>query len=280
MNSVDRDSLRTTVQELGTALRGKGGDLQQIIDSSGVLIDVADANIAQTIKLINDGNTVLATQVASGDHIKTWAKNLALLTDTLVTSDADLRSVIDNGSAASQQLTALITENKADIAVLLGNLLTVSELTAVRLDAVEQLLVVYPMVVMGGYTVPAKDRGTGHYDAHFGLVLGLSPAACREGYGGTDKRVPQDTTRVPANTKAGCTASSSTGTNVRGAQNKPDPSSRPVNRTGLGLLADPHTGRAGGVGGVPEFVIGTTGGQQRLLGKDGWKALMLGPVSE
>ena len=41
---------------------------------------------------------MLATQVASGDAIKTWAKNLALLSDTLVSSDANLRQVIDQGS--------------------------------------------------------------------------------------------------------------------------------------------------------------------------------------
>jgi phospholipid/cholesterol/gamma-HCH transport system substrate-binding protein len=280
VNSVDRNSLRTTVKELGDALRGKGSDLQKIIDSSGLLINDADANILQTIKLINDGNTVLATQVASGDAIKTWAKNLALLSDTLVSSDADLRSVIDNGSAATEQLTALISENRGDIAVLLGNLLTMSEMTAVRLDSVEQLLVVYPQVVMGGYIVPAKDKGTGHYDAHFGLVLGVSPAACRAGYGGTDKRVPQDTTSKPANTKAGCTAPPSSGVDVRGSQNKPTPSSRSLNRTGYGVGYDPATGVAGGSGGMPELVLGSTGGQYAMLGKDSWKALMLGPVTK
>jgi phospholipid/cholesterol/gamma-HCH transport system substrate-binding protein len=278
VNSVDKKSLKTTVQELGDALRGKGTDLQKIIDSSGALISDADANILQTIKLINDGNTVLATQVESGDAIKTWAKNLALLSDTLVSSDTNLRSVIDNGSAASQQLTGLIQENRADIAVLLGNLLTVNEITAVRLDAVEQLLVVYPAVAMGGYVVPAKDSGTGHYDAHFGLVLGFSPPACRPGYN-TDWRIPQDTTDKPANTKAGCTASPSTGTNVRGSQNKPAPSSRSANRVGYGIGYDPATGAAGGTAGMPEIVLGSTGGQQDYLGKDSWKALILGPVS-
>jgi phospholipid/cholesterol/gamma-HCH transport system substrate-binding protein len=279
VNSVDRNSLRTTVKELGDALRGKGTDLQKIIDSSGLLINDADANILQTIKLINDGNTVLATQVASGDAIRTWSKNLALLSDTLVSSDASLRSVIDNGSGASEQVTALISENRADIAVLLGNLLTVGEMTAVRLDAVEQLLVVYPAVSMGGYVVPAKDKGTGHYDAHFGLVLGFSPPACRAGYQGTDWRVPQDTTGKAANTKAACTASPSTGVDVRGSQNKPSPSSRSLNRTGYGVGYDPATGDAGGSGGMPELVLGSTGGQADLLGQDSWKALILGPVS-
>jgi phospholipid/cholesterol/gamma-HCH transport system substrate-binding protein len=280
VNSVDKESLRTTVRELGEALKGRGTDLQRIIDNSGTLIDDADANILQTIKLINDGDTVLATQVASGDAIKTWAKNLALLSDTLVSSDAEIRQVIDQGSGASEQVTALISENRADIAVLLGNLLTVSELTAVRLDAVEQLLVVYPAVSMGGYVVPAKDKNTGHYDAHFGLVLGVDPPACRAGYGGTDWRVPQDTTNKAANSKAGCTAKPSTGVNVRGAQNKPGPSSREdLNRTGYGVGYDPATGAAGGSGGMPEMILGSTGGQADLLGSDSWKALILGPVT-
>jgi phospholipid/cholesterol/gamma-HCH transport system substrate-binding protein len=279
VNSVNQDSLRTTVKELGAALKGRGTDLQKIIDSSGQLIDDADANILQTIKLINDGDTVLATQVASGDAIKTWAKNLALLSDTLVSSDTNLRKVIDQGSAASTQITGLIQDNRADIAVLLGNLLTVSQLTAVRLDAVEQLLVVYPAVSMGGYVVAAKDPGSGHYDAHFGLVLGFSPPACRPGYL-KDWRVPQDTTDVKAATKAGCTASPTTGTNVRGAQNKPSPSSRPDrNRVGTGVGYDPATGEAGGTAGSPDLILGSTGGQQDLLGSDSWKALILGPVT-
>ncbi|MEU4190932.1 MlaD family protein [Kribbella sp. NPDC026611] len=280
VNSVDKDSLRTTVRELGAALKGKGTDLQKIIDSSGKLIDDADANVLQTIKLINDGDTVLATQVASGDAIKTWAKNLALLSDTLVSSDTNLRQVIDQGSLASTQLTGLIQDNRADIAVLLGNLLTMSQLTAVRLDAVEQLLVVYPAVSMGGYVVPAKDPGTGHYDAHFGLVLGISPPACRPGYGGTNKRVPQDTSNTKANVNASCTASPSTGINVRGSQNKPTPTSRAdLNRTGYGIGYDPATGQAGGSGGMPSMILGSTGGQQELLGSDSWKALILGPVT-
>ena len=278
VNSVDKTSLKTTVKELGDALRGRGSDLQKIIDSSGLLINDADANILQTIKLINDGNTALATQVASGDAIKTWAKNLALLSDTLVSSDANLRTVIDQGSGASEQLTALISENRGDIAVLLGNLLTTSEMTAVRLDAVEQLLVVYPAVAMGGYVVPGKSAD-GHYDAHFGLVLGFSPPACRAGYGGTTWRVPQDTTSKAANTKAGCTASAGSGIDVRGSQNKPSPSSRNLNRTGYGVAYDPATGAAGGTGGMPDLILGSTGGQADLLGADSWKALILGPVS-
>ena len=36
---------------------------------------------------------------------------------------------------------------------------------------------------------------------------------------------------------------------------------------------------AGGTGGMPDIVLGSTGGQQELLGSDSWKALILGPVT-
>ena len=137
---------------------------------------------------------------------------------------------------------------------------------------------VYPAVAMGGYVVPARDPGTGHYDAHFGLVLGFSPPACRAGYNGTDRRVPQDTTNKPANTKAGCTASPGSGVNVRGSQNKPTPSSRSDANRMATASGRPHRS-AGGTGGMPELVLGSTGGQEELLGKDSWKTLILGPVS-
>jgi phospholipid/cholesterol/gamma-HCH transport system substrate-binding protein len=91
--------------------------------------------------------------------------------------------------------------------------------------------------------------------------------------------VPQDTTSKAANTKAACTASAGSGIDVRGAQNKPSPSSRNLNRTGYGVASDPATGAAGGTGGMPDLILGSTGGQADLLGADSWKALILGPVS-
>jgi phospholipid/cholesterol/gamma-HCH transport system substrate-binding protein len=280
VNSVDRDDLRTTVRELGTGLRGKGRDLQAILDNSAVLIQAADANINQTIKLITDSRTVLNTQIASSNHIRQWAKNTALLTDTLVKNDANVRKLIDNGDDAALQVNALLTENKSDVAVLLSNLITVNEVAAVRMPALEMLLLTYPIVSMGGYIQPQVDKGTGHYDAGFGLILGFSPSACHQGYQGTTKRVPQDTENTPLNTKAGCTESAANGVNVRGAQNVPRPGgSNGVNRTAL-TSYNPADRTVDGGNGVPDLVLGSTGGQHRVMGKDSWQWLLLGPLSK
>ena len=108
-----------------------------------------------------------------------------------------------------------------------------------RLDGVEQLLVTYPDNLAGGYTVVPGD-GT----SHFGLVLNAAdPPVCTQGYGGTDKRTPQDTSDVPANTDARCTLPRGSASSVRGAQNAPAPSGRSA-RTVPGGTNPDETGRA------------------------------------
>lgn len=280
VNSVGRDDLRTTVKELGKGLRGTGRDLQSILDNSAVLIKAADDNINETIKLITDSKTVLDTQVAGADHIRQWARNTALLTRTLVTSDADIRKLIDSGDAAALQVNALLTENKSDVAVLLSNLITTNEVAAVRMANLEMLFLVYPIVSMGGYVLSSKDKGTGRYDARFGFVLGTFPNPCTKGYEKTGVRPPQETADKPLNTTAQCKASSSSGVNVRGAQNAPRGGSGTVNRPALVTSYDPATGAIDAGNGVPEILLGSTGGQERLMGKDSWQWLMLGPLTK
>ena len=281
VESVGKDDLRTTVRELGTGLRGTGRDLQAILDNSAVLIRAADANVEQTIKLITDSKTVLGGQIAGAGHIREWAKNTALLTDTLVDSDADLRKLIDQGDSAAQQVSALLTENKSDVAVLLSNLITTIEVDAVRMPNLEMLFLIYPVVSMGGYVLQSKDAGTHKYDARFGMVLGLFPSTCHNGYQDTNKRMPQETSNVPLNTNARCTTSASTGTNVRGAQNVPrSGDGGGMNRTTVLTSYDPATRTIDGGPGVPEIQIGSTGGQQRVMGKDSWQWLMLGPLAK
>ena len=57
-----------------------------------------------------------------------------------------------------------------------------------HLDGIEQILVLYPYVVEGGFTVVSKSPDTGLYDAHFGMILQQDPHVCNEGYEGTNQR--------------------------------------------------------------------------------------------
>ena len=104
--------------------------------------------------------------------------------------------MIDNGSATASELRRFLDDNKVDLAELINELVTTGEVVVKHLAGVEQLLVVYPYVVEGGFTVVARSPDTGLYDAHFGMILTTNPEVCHAGYESTDRRPPQDALHV------------------------------------------------------------------------------------
>jgi phospholipid/cholesterol/gamma-HCH transport system substrate-binding protein len=272
VNSVDKNDLRTVIDELGTAFEGTGPELGQIIDTSNSFIETAYANLGVTKDLIKNSRVALQTQLDSESSIKSFAHDLHLFSDTLVTSDKDLRTVIDKGSIAARDVRSLIEDNQDALAELINNLITTGEITSARVAGIRQVLVLYPYVVEGGYTVVAKDPSTGLYDAHFGLVLTQDPPVCHAGYG-TKQRDPNDLSEVPMNENARCTEAQAK-SNARGAQNAPA-----YNRTPVVAKYDPRTGKLVATSSVPQDNVHEVGGQQELLGKDSWKWLLLGPLA-
>lgn len=217
VRSVDQRHLQTVIDELGQAFAGRGRDLQRLIDAGNPLLQDLQAALPQTIALLDQSSTVLDSQLAERSDILSFSQSLRELTDQLRTSDPDLRRLLDTGPDATEQLNSLLTGVRSDTGVLLANLLTTSRVAVKRLNGIEQILVEYPSVVAGGFTVVPGD-GT----AHFGLVLNVSdPPSCIKGYEGTAKRSPQDGTDVPANTDAHCAEPRGSVIDVRGAQNSP-----------------------------------------------------------
>lgn len=277
VNSVHRDSLRTVVSEMGKAFNGTGENLGQIIDTSNSFINTANDNFDITTALINDSNTVLQTQLDSASSIKSFSRDLALFSDTLVASDADLRRVIANGSATANQLRTFLEENGVNLGQLFNNLVTTGEIVVKHLDGIEQVLVLYPYVVEGGYTVVDKDPDTGLYDAHFGMILTDKPPVCHHGYESTDTRAPQDTSDRPMNPDAHC-AEAQDRSNARGSQWAP--------RAGAAYRApvvgtyDSQAGSFGYTDKNPSGSVTYTGGAASTFGEESWKWLLLQPLAE
>ncbi|MET9472338.1 MlaD family protein [Streptomyces sp. NPDC002922] len=274
VNSVGKEDLRITVDELGKAFAGTGPHLSRLVDSGNNLVESASASLPQTVSLIEDSRAVLKTQVDKGSAIRSFSHDLAALTTELKSSDGDLRRLIGSAAPAAQELNSLLKANETSLPVLLGNLISGGQITVARLPGVEQALVTFPVVVAGSPTVVPGDGTT-----HFGLVAGADePAPCRQGYG-TQRRDPADTSERPADTGAHCTAPRGSATSVRGAQNVPGASAS----TGTGRAAyvtpyDPETGITAGPDGTP-VEIGSTGGEQSVLGKDSWQWLLVGPMA-
>ncbi|MGW1679136.1 MlaD family protein [Saccharopolyspora sp. NPDC002376] len=215
-NSVPEESLRTVVNELGTAFRDNGGNLQTIVDTSRELISTAQEHLPQTVQLLEDGKTVLATQNEQGSSIKSFGRDLRLISEQLKNSDGDLRAMIQKAPPAAQQISGLIHDNQ-QLTPLLTNLTSTSQLIAKHVDGIEHAMVLYPAVVTPSRTVVPGD-GT----AHFGLVLNaFDPLPCTKGYEQTDRRNGIEMDPVPVNTEAHCAEPPGSETSVRGAQNAP-----------------------------------------------------------
>ena len=275
VESVNKPALQTTVTELGTAFNGTGPDLQRMIDTGNSFIQTANDNFDVTTALIKDSNTVLHGQVASTSAIKTFARELSLFSGTLAGSDPDLRKVIDNGSATANQLRTFLEQNKVDLGELVNELVTTGDVVVKHLPGVAQVLVIYPYVVEGGFTVVAKSPDTGLYDAHFGLITQQDPKVCEHGYEGTDVRKPQDGSNRPMNTNARC-AEPPTKSDPRGAQNAP--------RAGANYRApvvasyDPGTRRLTWGSSVDPSLTSPGTPAPATLGEESWKWLFLQPL--
>jgi virulence factor Mce-like protein len=228
VGSIDTDDLRVVVDELGTAFAGAGDDLGRLLDNGDLLLARAEESLPQTLRLITDGQTVLDTQVESRSAIQSWAGDLRALTDTLVSSDPDLRSLLVNAPDAGAALQALVQDAGPSLGPLVRYLDVLNDVTIPRLDGVEQMLATYPDAVSGGFSVVRNDGGT--MRAHFGLVMNSGdPQPCTTGY------VSSGAAQTPGAVLSGDTSGvhcavvngvdpggnsvDETGSNIRGAQN-------------------------------------------------------------
>ena len=157
VSHIDSAKLNTVMTELGNAFNGRGPALQALLDSGDQLLASAQQALPETLKLIDDGQIVLKTQLDSGSAIKGWAHNLNLLTAQLKQSDPDINALLSNGPSQLQIVNDFIKTNQSDLNVLLSNLTSVGQLLVSRLDGIESILLIYPEAEAGGFTVAPGD---------------------------------------------------------------------------------------------------------------------------
>ncbi|WP_210650067.1 MCE family protein [Nocardioides sp. SYSU D00065] len=276
VRSVDEEDLRTVTSEFGLAFNGAGEDLQTILDSSTEFITAAEQNFDVTVDLIRDSNTVLEGQIDSERAFRRFARDLSAFSTTVAGADKDLRRLIEDGSLGANELRVFLEDNEVELGDLINNLVTTGEVVVRHLDGIEQLLVIYPHVVEGGFTVVSKSPGTGLYDAHFGMVLTPEPHVCHAGYEDTDRRSPLDGSNRPMKEDAGCTAPASQ-TNARGAQNIQAPRAA----TGWGpadFAYDPETGTLTSDPAEVRRLERAGSVAPPTLGEETWKWLYLQPL--
>ena len=279
VESVPKDDLATVINEFGTAFQGTGPDLARLIDSSTSFIEAANDNFELTRRLVNDSRVVLSTQLDKASAIRSFSRDLRLFSDTMADADGSLRKVIDDGSVTARTLRSFLEENEVDLGKLINNLVTVGEVQVKHLAGTRMLLILYPYVVAGGYTVADDTQSpNGKINAHFGLILTDTPPACRRGYNAKE-RPPEDGSNAPMDTNARC-AEPPGQSNPRGAQNTPGRAPFLTGQPGVDAPVvgsyDRDTGSFSW--GRARSDVGYTGGAEAMFGEGSWKWLLMQPV--
>ena len=193
VGSLDRNQLSTAVSELGTMFRGTADPLSRLVDATTRLVADAQASRQPTIDLLGTGDTVLTTQQANADDIRGFARDLAAFTGSLKDSDRDLRTLLEGGRPALDEVRSLLTGLEPTLPVFIGNLVTVNQVLTARLPALEQTLVTFPRVIESGFTGTPGD-GYGHIN----LQMDYTVPPCTAGYKARrDWKPATDTTDFP-----------------------------------------------------------------------------------
>lgn len=216
VTSVPVKSLQTVVAELGTAFVGTGPELQRLLDGAGAFTATATEHLPQTTGLLSAARTVLSTQEDQSAEVLEFSRGLRQIAEQLEQSDPDLRRVIAAAPRVAGQVEDLLRTSGSDLSVVVANLLTISQITVTRTDALAQLLVAFP--VINAFTPGTAPDGRGH----LGLVLNFfDPLSCTRGYEGTVQRPADDLADVPVNGDVRCAEPAGSPTSVRGSQNAP-----------------------------------------------------------
>ncbi|MGV9296489.1 MULTISPECIES: MlaD family protein [Amycolatopsis] len=214
--SVHPESLKTVVDETYDAFAGSGPELQKLLDSTSSLTATAAQYVPDTQGLLANSKTVFATQERQAQNITAFASGLKTIAGQLKSSDPAIRKVIDEAPQLSRQISDVLATSGTDLGVLFANSLTTAQVTSMRKDAIEELLVAYP--VISAFSPTTSPDGTGHLGVVFNF---FDPHSCTKGYEGTKQRPANDTSEAPVNMNAYCAEPPGSPTEVRGAQNAP-----------------------------------------------------------
>jgi phospholipid/cholesterol/gamma-HCH transport system substrate-binding protein len=293
VRSVPAADLHTLVDELGTGFNETGPALQRLLDATSSLSTAANTNAPDTVGLLESGRTVLDTQNDLSNSIVDFSRHLASFSSALRGSDADLRRVLASGVSAAGQVTALEQSVDATLPITLGNLVSLGQVTAVRIPAVRQVLIVYPYIVATSFGLFPGDGTT-----RFGVPVppGVDSQPCTTGYIDPSKRrLPAALTYPPIRYNSYCKEPSSSSVGPRGARQAPEPDGKrladePSYKNNDGF---PHPSPSPAIQpssadapatvlsgpGTGSYVLASTGGQTEPGGRESWRALILGPLS-
>jgi phospholipid/cholesterol/gamma-HCH transport system substrate-binding protein len=222
VDSIPKEKLGELLDESYKGLNGSGYDFGSLLDSSSKVIGDLNGVSDRARTLVEDSGPLLDSQAQTVDSIRSWVHNLAGFTGQLAANDPQVRTLLQKGPGAVDEVSRLLTQIKPTLPILLANLTTIGQIGVTYHASLEQLLVLLPPYVAAVQTTGlVRNNGEGIPLGDF--ELGVSdPPACTVGFLPPSAwRSPEDTTTVDTPDGLYCKLPQDSPISVRGARNYP-----------------------------------------------------------
>ena len=221
IDSIPKDKLNVLLDESFKGFNGAGDQLGSLFDSAATISGDLKPVAERTRTLVEDIAPLLDSQAETTDAIRTWARSLAGVTEQLVTDDKQVRTVLEKGPEALDEVSRLLNQVKPTLPVLLANLTTIGQIGVTYHASLEQLLMLIPPSVSSTQSYSSTSNPTGLPLGEFALTLG-DPPACTVGFLPPSQwRSPADTTTIDTPDGLYCKLPQDSPVTVRGARNYP-----------------------------------------------------------
>jgi len=135
LDQVDPEQVATIVGELGVGPQGPD-KLADIIDGGVFLISTLDSVLPQTVGMLRDSRAVLAT--VSDLHYADFAADADAFLTGVAAKSGGYVELLGAAPGTLRALDALLTENSATAAEMLGHLGVTAEMTSTRVPALQE----------------------------------------------------------------------------------------------------------------------------------------------
>jgi phospholipid/cholesterol/gamma-HCH transport system substrate-binding protein len=280
IDSIDPSDLGSLSAQLAAAFAGTGPELRQIIDTGSQLVDALYASRTSIANLLQNSATLLHSAAAHAGDFAQFSTSLQKFSQTLKTITPNISALLDESPGAASLFDDLIRSDGSATSVILGNLVSFSQIQVANIPGWKALLVAVPEFEQKAPTIVSDGVLHG-----LGLINYGEPVCSY----GTALTSPISGTKTPL-ASVGCSNPAS-GSLERGAQNAPTTNPgqgiESLSVDQLGVSAQPTASGDTQVAGFnPQSGIvvnsdgaaarlGWNGGQSELLGSRSWEAVYL-----
>ncbi|MDT5343622.1 MAG: phospholipid/cholesterol/gamma-HCH transport system substrate-binding protein [Mycobacterium sp.] len=221
ISSIPKEKLTGLVDESFDAFNGSGYDLGSLIDSSSKISGDLNRVGNRSSTLFEDTRPLLDSQAQTTDALKLWAHSLAGITGQVATNDPQVRTLLQQGPDAANEVSGLFDQIKPTLPILLANMTTFGQVAVTYRPSLEQVLVLLPPLVAFIQSSAPQNNATGMALGDFRISI-EDPPPCTVGFLPPSQwRSPADLDTVDTPDGLYCKLPQDSPIVVRGARNYP-----------------------------------------------------------